>query len=75
MSRDTDRLDAAPAQVMTVQQIVHPKRSAPSQTQGLRDNAFALGENALAGNLGCGAQRGIEHPFAPVNFLAQVQDR
>jgi hypothetical protein len=55
MSRDTDRLDAAPAQVMTVQQITHPKRSAPSQTQGLRDNALVLGENALAGNLGCGA--------------------
>ena len=70
MSRDSDRLDAGPAQVMTVQQIVHPKRSALSQTQGLRDNALVLGENALAGNLGCGAQCGIEHPFAPVNFVA-----
>ena len=55
---------------MTVQQIVHPKRSALSQTQGLRDNALVLGENALAGNLGCGAQCGIEHPFSPVNFVA-----
>ena len=75
MSRDTGRLDAAPAQVMTAQQIVNPKRSEPSQTRDLRDNALGLGENALAGNLGCGAQCGIEHPFAPVNFLAQVQDR
>jgi hypothetical protein len=75
MSRDTDRLDAAPAQAITAQQIVHPKRSAPSQTQDLRDNTLVLGENAFAGNLGCGTQRGIEHPFAPVNFLAQVQDR
>ena len=30
---------------------------------------------ALAGNFGRGAQCGIEHPFAPVDFLAHVQDQ
>jgi len=29
---------------------------------------------ALAGNFGRGAQCGIEHPFAPVDFPAHVQD-
>ena len=31
--------------------------------------------NVLAGNFGRGAQCGIEHPFAPVDFLAHVQDQ
>jgi len=45
-----------------------------------RDEALsgnALGVRPLgvfAGNFGRGAQCGIEHPFAPVDFLAHVQD-
>jgi hypothetical protein len=30
---------------------------------------------ALAGNFGRGTQCGVEHPFAPVDFLAHVQDQ
>jgi len=34
-----------------------------------------LGGNALAGNFGRGAQCGIDHPFASVDFVAHIQDQ
>jgi hypothetical protein len=38
-------------------------------------DALPLGGDAVATTFGRGAQRGIEHPFPPVNFLAHVQDQ
>ena len=54
--------------VLAAQLVAYPFRWCPA-------HALVPGGNALAGNFGRGAQCGIEHPFAPVNFLAHVQDQ